>query len=156
MFLRVFTLALLCGALAAAPFPRFSEHIVDTFGNETVKGYVLGRRTLVTWGDRLLWRSLPQGIYRVISGDGRASSQGGWLLDVDSDGRVDIVVNEAGPGGALVWFRDAGTAALIFSSVDLNGDGKPDIVTAGIYGTFVFFNHMKQATPAGASAKASR
>ena len=27
---------------------------------------------------------------------------------------------------------------------DLNGDGKPDIVTSGIFGTFVFFNHMNQ------------
>jgi Domain of Unknown Function (DUF1080)/FG-GAP-like repeat len=25
---------------------------------------------------------------------------------------------------------------------DLNGDGRPDIVTSGIFGTFVFFNHM--------------
>jgi FG-GAP repeat len=26
---------------------------------------------------------------------------------------------------------------------DLNGDGMPDIVTAAIYGTFVFFNTAK-------------
>ena len=31
-----------------------------------------------------------------------------------------------------------------FAVVDLNGDGKPDIVTSGIYGTFVFMNHMKK------------
>jgi Domain of Unknown Function (DUF1080)/FG-GAP-like repeat len=30
-----------------------------------------------------------------------------------------------------------------FSVVDLNGDGKPDIVTSGIFGTFIFFNHSK-------------
>jgi hypothetical protein len=27
---------------------------------------------------------------------------------------------------------------------DLNGDGTQDIVTSGIYGTFVFLNHMKK------------
>ena len=77
----------------AAPVPRFSEHILQDLGNESITGYVLDGRTLVTWGDRLLWRSLPKGIYRVVRGRERAFSEGGCLLDVDGDGRADIVVN---------------------------------------------------------------
>ena len=98
-------MAALAGVLAAAPVPRFSEHILEALGNDRVTGYVLSGRTLVTWGDRLLWRRLPQGSYRVVRGRGRAFSEGGCLLDVDGDGQADVVVNESGPEAALVWFR---------------------------------------------------
>ncbi len=35
--------------------------------------------------------------------------------------------------------------------VDLNGDGTPDIVTSGIYGTYVFLNHIKRNDTAKAA-----
>jgi len=51
------------------------------------------------------------------------------------------------PGGAefvpTLIHNMSGVGSEI-SVKDLNGDGKPDIVTSGIFGTFVFFNHMKQ------------
>ena len=134
MLFRVLTIAVLGGALAAAPFPIFSEHILQNFGNERVTGYVIDGRTLVTWGDRLLWRSLPRGIYRVVSGRGRAFSEGGCLLDVDGDGRADIVVNESGPEAALVWFRAAGRGPLGVRHVIDTGIDAPDIVPATLFG----------------------
>jgi hypothetical protein len=41
---------------------------------------------------------LPQGDYQVVRGRGRAFAEGGCLLDVDGDGKLDIVVNEGGTG----------------------------------------------------------
>ena len=50
------------------------------------------------------------------------------------------------PGGAKfvpVLVDNASGVGSHFSVVDLNGDGAPDIATSGIYGTFVFINHLK-------------
>jgi len=138
MRLRARTIAMV-GLLAAgrvgsgaAWLPRFRENVVQSLRNEAVTGYSLQERTLVTWGDRLLWRRLPQGRYRVVSGRGRAFSEGGCLLDVDGDGRQDVVVNES--DGALVWFRapQAGpgwTRRVIDTGVDA-----PDILPATLFG----------------------
>jgi hypothetical protein len=57
------------------------------------------------------------------------------------------VRNPKAPGGAefvptlIHNFSGVGSS---FAVADLNGDGMPDIVTSGIYGTFVFLNHMKK------------
>jgi FG-GAP-like repeat len=120
--------------LAAAPFPRFVEHILQNLSNENITGYVLDGRTLVTWGDRLLWRSLPKGIYRVAAGRGRAFTEGGCLLDIDGDGQVDIVVNESGPEAALVWFRAPDRGTLWVRHVIDTGIDAPDILPVTLFG----------------------
>ncbi len=130
MLSRVFTMAALSGALALAQVPRFSEHILPGSGNEHVAGYALTERTLVTWGDRLLWRRLPLGDFRVVPGGGRAFSEGGCLLDVDGDGRTDVIVNETGPEAGLVWFRaPRWTRHVIDTGIDA-----PDILPATLFG----------------------
>ena len=66
---------------------------------------------------------MPQGIYRVVLGRERAFTEGGCLLDIDGDGRVDIVVNEGGPEAALVWFRAPGRGTLWVRHVINTGPG---------------------------------
>jgi hypothetical protein len=110
--LRQIAATLAAGTLALAQPPRFSEHIIQKLHKEVVTGYALQERTLVTWGDRLLWRKLPQGDYQVVRGRGRAFAEGGCLLDVDGDGQLDIVVNEGPPENNLVWYRAPHGTAL--------------------------------------------
>jgi hypothetical protein len=114
--------------------PQFSEHLVQKLRNETVTGYALQERTLVTWGDRLLWRRLPQGSFQVVRGRGRAFAEGGCLLDVDGNGKLDIVVNEGGPEADLVWYRAPhGRGAWTRHVIDTGIDA-PDMLAATLLG----------------------
>jgi len=138
MLFRAIAATLWSGALAAAQPPRFSEHILLKLHDEVVTGYALQGRTLVTWGDRLLWRRLPQSNYQVVRGRGRAFAEGGCLLDVDGDGKLDIVVNEGGPENDLVWFRaphgpPSGDAPWTRHVVDTGVDA-PDMLPATLLG----------------------
>jgi hypothetical protein len=135
---RVIVAALSTGTLASGQPSRFSENILQKLRNETVTGYALQERTLVTWGDRLLWRRLPQGDYQVVRGRGRAFAEGGCLLDVDGDGKLDIVVNEGGPENDLVWFRAPpgpalGNAPWVRHVID-SGIDAPDMLPATLLG----------------------
>jgi len=121
------------GVLAGQP-PRFSEHALQKLRNEAVTGYALKERTLVTWGDRLLWGSLPQGDYQVVRGRGRAFAEGGCLLDVDGDGKLDIVVNEGGPESDLVWYRAPQSGAQWTRHVIDTGVDAPDMLPATLLG----------------------
>jgi len=132
--LRVLIATLLVGALAAAQAPRFSEHILRKLRNETVTGYALQERTLVTWGDRLLWGRPPQGNYQVVRGRGRAFAEGGCLLDVDGDGKLDIVVNEGGPERDLVWYRFPHGRGDWTRHVIDTGIDAPDLLPATLLG----------------------
>src|ERR1039458_2035061 len=87
---RALFATLLGGTLAAGQPPRFSEHILRKLHNETVTGYALQERTLVTWGDRLLWGRLPQGNYQVVRGRGLSFAEG----DEANIGRFTELVKE--------------------------------------------------------------
>jgi len=135
---RALVTTLWCCILAHGQAPHFSEHVIKRLHREVITGYALQKRTLVTWGDRLLWRGLPQGNYRVVRGRGRAFAEGGCLLDVDGDGALDIVVNEGGPESDLVWFRAPHGPALSNAPwtrhvIDTGVDA-PDILPATLFG----------------------
>ncbi len=122
-------------AIATAQPPGFSEHIVQNkLRGEAIKGYALQERTLVTWGSRLLWRGLPRGNYQVVRGNGRAFAEGGCLVDVDGDGKLDIVVNEGPPGRDLVWFRAPHARGPWTRHVIDNGVDAPDMLPATLLG----------------------
>lgn len=99
-------LLLCCSILARAQIFRFVEHRIQELEDEAVTGYALDGRTLVTWGTRLLSRTLPHGKMHVLrQSSGHTFSEAGGLMDVDGDGQLDLVVGEAGSRPALVWFR---------------------------------------------------
>jgi hypothetical protein len=43
-----------------------------------------------------------------------------------------------------------------FAIADVNRDGTPDVVTSGVYGTFVFFNEMKKPSPKASAKPAAK
>ena len=135
---RTLLTALLIGAPATGQSPRFTEHILQKLHKETISGYALQERTLVTWGDQLLWRGLPQGDFQVIRGRGRAFAEGGCLLDVDGDGALDIVVNEGAPDRDLVWYHaphgHAGGGAGWTRHVIDTGVDAPDMLATTLLG----------------------
>jgi hypothetical protein len=132
--LHALIVTLASGALAAGQAPRYSEHILQKLRNESISGYALQERTLVTWGDRLLWRKLPQGNYQVVRGRGRAFAEGGCLLDVDGDGKLDIVVNEGGPEANLVWYRAPRSGTRWTRHLIDTGVDAPDMLPATLLG----------------------
>jgi hypothetical protein len=91
------------------------------------------------------------GIPDFITGK-RSLSHLGTYSDPDPFGPAVLYVyrvvrNKNAPGGAefvpeLVHNRSG--AGSHFAVGDLNGDGKPDIVTSGVFGTFIFFNEWRR------------
>jgi hypothetical protein len=68
-----------------------------------IAGFALDGNTLFTWGENIQRRTLPAGPPQTIAAG--AFSEGGCLMDVDGDGRLDLVVMEAGAHPGLVWFH---------------------------------------------------
>ena len=93
---------------------RFTRKDLAKLGGERVTGSALLGRRLVTWGDRLRWLNLSEGKGTASLARGTCA-EGGAVLDVDGDGRPDIVLNDTvlndivlnddAPGRALVWLE---------------------------------------------------
>jgi hypothetical protein len=68
-----------------------------------VQGFALDGDALFTWGDGIQLRTLPgMRVTRIAAG---TFAQGGALIDVDSDGKPDLVVSQIEPKRALVWLH---------------------------------------------------
>jgi 3-keto-disaccharide hydrolase/FG-GAP repeat len=99
------------------------------------------------------------GILDMVTGK-RSMSHFGYM-DPDPFGPAVLYVyrvvrNPKAPGGAefvpeLIHNRSGVGSHFVLA--DLNGDGKPDIVTSAIYGTFIFFNEEKWRGRAKGSVK---
>jgi hypothetical protein len=87
MAYRAAAAALLCCTLAVPP-------------GERIAGAALHGRKLITWGNRLLEWTLPDGRPRVLAPKLGAVGRAGCFLDVNADGLDDLVLVE---GGRLVW-----------------------------------------------------
>ena len=129
MGVRFSTLLIACAALATGQTLRFSRHDIGRLGGERISGYVVDGRRLTTWGDRVRSWSLRDGKSTVFGPRG-SFAEGGTLLDVDRDGRLDLVLNEGPPGRALVWLRaPQWTRHVIDTGVDT-----ADVMAAELFG----------------------
>jgi hypothetical protein len=119
--------------LLSAQGLRFIRHDLAGLGEERVTGSALSGRTLVTWGDRLRWWNLSEGKSTASAARG-PFAEGGAILDVDGDGRPDVVLNvvlnEDAQGRALVWLEAPGwTRHVIDTGVDA-----ADVLAAQLFG----------------------
>jgi hypothetical protein len=125
LWLAAFTAMAGCGA-----DPHFNERPVEKIVSAPIQGAVLYRNTLVTWGNRVQWRSLPHGRARVFPGGERSYSEAGAVFDVNGDGRPDVILNEIGDGSALVWLQAPGGVRHVIAQ----GVETRDILPATILG----------------------
>jgi hypothetical protein len=122
-------LFLALASLAGAQTWRFARHDIANLHAERIAGWATDGTRLVTWGDRLRWWNIPQGNSAAF-GPGGPFAEGGAILDVDGDGRRDLVVNEGPPGRALVWLQaPRWTRRVIDSGVDT-----ADVIAAELFG----------------------
>jgi hypothetical protein len=127
---RVFALlALLCLAThsAGAGDPGFIEHSLEKMPGARIRGALFDQGALVAWSDRVWWTTAPQGRTLPLPSAGHAYAEGGALLDVDRDGRPDLILNDR---DQLVWLHmPEGTPHVIATGIDTR-----DILAATILG----------------------
>lgn len=112
---------------------RFSEHLLAQYPGAHFRGAVIYGRTLAAWGDRAVWRSLPDGTTRIFPSDARLWSEAGALADIDGDGTPDLILNEGGGAGQqprLVWLRGTDGARRVIA----DGVETRDILFANLLG----------------------
>lgn len=123
----------------------FVTHIImDNFMTKNAGGVTFSEPHAAAFADMN-----GDGLLDMVTGK-RSMSHFGYT-DPDPFGPAVLYVykavrNPKAPGGAefvpeLVHNQSGVGSHMVVT--DLNGDGKPDIVTAGIYGTFIFFNESK-------------
>ena len=112
---------------------RFARKDVAKLGEERVTGSALSGRAFVTWGDRLRWWNLSEGKGKASVARG-PFAEGGVVLDVNGDGRPDVVLNETvnddAPGRALVWLEAPGWKRHVIDT----GVDTPDVLAAQLFG----------------------
>jgi hypothetical protein len=147
------------------PEAQIRRQLRQSSGLRLVEGTDLdndGRKDLVVADDlRIDWfRNLGNGTFAsgaTLSSSAPAFPDVLLSADVNADGRRDVGLLDAASGGALRWWMNTTSGALLKLSVttgvavqppafaaDVNDDGKPDLVaTAGVHtgdgtGAFVF------------------
>src|SRR5258706_793856 len=110
---------------------RFTRHEIRDLGKERITGAALDGNRLITWGDRILTWSLPDGHLQPVGARlPRPLGPGGALFDVDGDGQADLVLNQAGGRGALFWINlRTGKSSEIDHGISAN-----EILPATIHG----------------------
>src|SRR5258708_39286362 len=101
MLFRPQLLPLFCIAALAQDF-HFERRLIRDLGKEHIAGAVLDGNRLVTWGDRILTWSLPDGQMQPLRARlPRQLSPGGALMDMD--GESGLVLDETASRRALFW-----------------------------------------------------
>jgi len=125
---RAFIPLLLCTAALAQDF-HFERRLIHDMGKEHIAGAALDGKRLVTWGDRILTWSLPDGDMEALHARlPRKLGPGGALIDLD--GEAGLVVNEAAGRRALFWINlRSGKTAEIDHGISAN-----EMLVATIHG----------------------
>ena len=71
---------------------RFSEQRMAALDGAPVAGITLSQHQLITWGGGVRSWDLPAGWHRVLLPGSFA--EGGCFMDVNGDGRPDLILNE--------------------------------------------------------------
>lgn len=90
-----------------APEIRFEPHRIAHMHGDRMRGIAaVDEKVVFVWGSGIeSWDVRTGKNNRIAKGEFR---EGGCLMDVDGDGRIDVVVNEGAPGdapGDLVWLH---------------------------------------------------
>ena len=107
----------------------FEPHAEPVQSAQILGATMAGHDRLITWGAGLTEWKLGGWSKRSLAA-GRFA-RGGCLMDVDLDGRLDLVVQEGEGLGRLVWRRapDFVKAQIIDSAIEM-----PDCLSATLYG----------------------
>ncbi|MGE5569442.1 MAG: FG-GAP repeat protein [Rhodospirillales bacterium] len=112
---------------AGAQHPVFAPIRFAVPAGERIAGAALHRDKLVTWGDRLLEWSLPDGRMRVLADSLDNAGAAGCFIDVNNDGLDDLVLVER---GRLVWrAAPSWKPAVIASEIET-----PDLLPVTLFG----------------------
>jgi hypothetical protein len=95
---------LLCAALPVAAGLRFVEEPLVEYPHVQFTGAALYEDSMAAWGNVVVWQKLPQGKWERIPSSA-LHSEGGGILDVDRDGRPDLILDETGANPQLVWLH---------------------------------------------------
>ncbi len=157
---------------AHGPGLAWYEQQRDSQGNVSWKQHLIMGSPLIPMSDRGSWEETDKRVaftelhaldYADMNGDGlmdiitgkRYWSHGFRYEENDIDDPPVLYWFELerlpGPGHKVQWIphmidnsSGVGTSMLV---TDINGDGRPDVLTASRMGTFVFFNNIIQKSP---------
>lgn len=141
MLRRVVTGALLAILAGAEPHQRVQLR-------EIIRGGALDGGAFYTWGERLRQWSLPELRSKVLAHG--QFGEGGCLADFNGDGRNDVVLQEGGRLGLLVWFEAPDwTRHVIDREVEMH-----DCIAAEVFGRRGFlmvhrYSQVRFYEPAG-------
>ena len=120
-------IALLWLLPAAAQHPVFVPKRFAVPAGERIAGAALHGGKLITWGDRLLEWSLPDGRMRVLADRLDNPGAAGCFLDVNNDGLDDLVLVE---GERLVWRAAPSWKPAVIAT----GIETPDLLPVTLFG----------------------
>ena len=129
MVVRWLALAVFFSVAGAGQPLTFERRRVADLHGQKIAGAALSGKRLIAWGEGVASWSVPEGKSRVLVSGG-LFGEGGCVLDVDGDGRLDLVLQELDEPGRLVWLRAPDWTPHVIDS----GMETHDLIPATLFG----------------------